>query len=159
MILYHGSNVAIEHPRLIRHLRTLDFGAGFYLTSDYAQAARWAELTTKRRQVGSPLVSVFDVDDLAYWQLKILSFTAPDVDWLRFISVNRRNAVYADDWDVVSGPVADDNTMPVLNLYLQGTYTEEEAIRRLLPQKLKDQYAFKTEQALACLQFAEVKEL
>ena len=159
MILYHGSNVAIEHPRLIRHLRTLDFGAGFYLTSDYAQAARWAELTTKRRQVGSPFVSVFDVDDLAYWQLKILSFTAPAVDWLRFISANRRTAVEADDWDVVSGPVADDNTMPVLNLYLQGTYTEEEAIRRLLPQKLKDQYAFKTEQALACLQFAEVKEL
>ena len=158
MILYHGSNVAIEHPRLIRHLRTLDFGAGFYLTSDYAQAARWAQLTTKRRQVGSPLVSVFDVDDLAYWQLKILSFTAPSVDWLRFISANRRNAVDADDWDVVSGPVADDNTMPVLNLYLQGTYTEKEAIRRLLPQKLKDQYAFKTEQALACLEFSEVKE-
>lgn len=42
---------------------------------------------------------------------------------------------------------------------MQGTYTEAEAIRRLLPQKLKDQYAFKTEQALACLQFAEVKEL
>ena len=159
MILYHGSNVAIEHPRLIRHLRTLDFGAGFYLTSDYDQAARWAQLKAKRRRVGKPLVSVFDVDDLAYWRLKILSFPAPAVEWLRYISVNRRNVASVDDWDVVSGPVADDNTMPVLNLYLQGTYTEEEAIRRLLPQKLKDQYAFKTEQALACLQFAEVKEL
>lgn len=46
--------------------------------------------------------------------------------------------------------------MPVLNLYLNGIYDEKEALRRLLPQKLKDQYAFKTEKALEKLNFLEV---
>lgn len=61
--------------------------------------------------------------------------------------------------DVVTGPVANDNTMPVLNLYFKGAYTEEEALRRLLPQRLRDQYAFKSERSLACLKFVEAREV
>ncbi|MBR3651777.1 MAG: DUF3990 domain-containing protein, partial [Victivallales bacterium] len=30
MLLYHGSNVVVEKPRLIPPKRLLDFGAGFY---------------------------------------------------------------------------------------------------------------------------------
>ncbi|MBC8545194.1 DUF3990 domain-containing protein [Clostridiales bacterium NSJ-32] len=33
MILYHGSNVIVDKPRLIRQNRTLDFGSGFYTTT------------------------------------------------------------------------------------------------------------------------------
>lgn len=29
MILYHGSNVTVEYPRLIKQNRYLDFGFGF----------------------------------------------------------------------------------------------------------------------------------
>ena len=32
MLVYHGSNIAVENPRLIIPNRTLDFGAGFYTT-------------------------------------------------------------------------------------------------------------------------------
>ncbi len=53
------------------------------------------------------------------------------------------------------GPVANDNTMPVLNLYFSGVYTEQEALRRLLTQKLKDQLAFKTAKAIRTLVFRE----
>ena len=45
--------------------------------------------------------------------------------------------------------------MPVLNLYFKGAYSEEEALRRLLPQRLKDQFAMKTDAALGCLTFLE----
>ena len=34
-------------------------------------------------------------------------------------------------------------------------YSEEEALKRLLPQRLRDQFAIKTEDALACLSFKE----
>ena len=44
-----------------------------------------------------------------------------------------------------------------VNNYLKGYFTEEIAIQLLLPQKLKDQYAFKTEKALAILGFKEVR--
>ena len=52
--------------------------------------------------------------------------------------------------------VTNDTTMLVLNLYLNGIYDEKEALKRLLPQKLKDQYAFKTEKALEKLKFVEL---
>lgn len=57
------------------------------------------------------------------------------------------------------GPVANDNTMPVINLYLKGDYNEDEALKRLLPYKLKDQYTFRTEKALLALAFCEVMEV
>lgn len=60
--------------------------------------------------------------------------------------------------DIIVGPVANDNTMPVINLYLSGQYDEKEALRRLLPQNLKDQYVFKSENLLKCLKFVEEKQ-
>ena len=65
-------------------------------------------------------------------------------------------AEFGADYDIVVGPVANDNTMPVLNLFFKGAYSEEETLRRLLPQRLKDQYAFKTDNALSCLRYREV---
>lgn len=35
MRLYHGSNIVVEIPKVIPPLRALDFGAGFYLTTDF----------------------------------------------------------------------------------------------------------------------------
>ena len=46
--------------------------------------------------------------------------------------------------------------MPTLTLFLDGFYDEEETIKRLLPQNLKDQYTFKTDRALSLLRFKEV---
>ena len=42
-------------------------------------------------------------------------------------------------------------TMPTLTLFLDGFITADMAIRTLLPQKLKDQYACKTAAALSLL--------
>lgn len=40
MKLYHGSNVQVREPKILESVRTLDFGTGFYLTSDYEQAKK-----------------------------------------------------------------------------------------------------------------------
>ena len=156
MILYHGSNVEVKQPKLLGAQRPLDFGPGFYTTSDLEQASKWAERTARIRRAGSPLVSVFEVDGDLVSELKFLSFESPDREWLRFVSANRRRLIEDDSWDVVSGPVANDQTMSTLMLFLDGLLTEDEAIARLLPQKLKDQLVFKTTSALALLQFKEV---
>ena len=37
MILYHGSNVIVREPPLLKIRRDLDFGKGFYTTSDFQQ--------------------------------------------------------------------------------------------------------------------------
>lgn len=156
MKLYHGSNVAVEQPKIIASNRALDFGAGFYVTSDLKQALKWAKNVTRRRGQGMPMVSVYDVNEKNLSKLSILNFRLPDVDWLHYVSKNRQNIYYDKVYDIVCGPVANDNTMPVLNLFLSGFLDEEEAIKRLLPQNLKDRYAYKTERAIKVIHFLEV---
>lgn len=155
MILYHGSNAAVESPKLMPKVRALDFGQAFYLTSDREQAAKWAKTSVLRRAEGVAIVSVYEIDEAMLGALRVLRFAGPTADWLRFVSRNRNERIDDSAYDVVCGPVANDNTMPVLNLYFKGAYTEDEALRRLLPQRLRDQFAFKTEASLECLLFKE----
>lgn len=159
MKLYHGSNIIVEKPKILRSDRKLDFGTGFYLTSSYEQAERWAYLTAKRRETGSGLISVYQVDEEKFDKLVIRRFEKATAEWLQFVAANRRGIDMQGYVDVVTGPVADDKTMPVISLYFAGFYDEEETIKRLLPQKLKDQYVFKTDLALAALQICEVIKL
>lgn len=158
MTLYHGSSIAVRKPEVQPLVRALDFGRAFYMTSDFGQASRWAKTTVLRRGDGIATVSSYAIGNTALAGLRVLAFDSPSIEWLRFVSRNRNEQIDDSDWDVVVGPVANDNTMPVLNLFFKGAYTEEETLRRLLPQRLKDQYAFKTERALACLSFTEAKE-
>lgn len=155
MILYHGSNVVVNKPRIIASDRKLDFGTGFYLTSSLEQAQRWAELTTIRRNSGSKIVSVFEYKEESDIILKIKRFEKADKDWLVYVSNNRR-LLNTDEYDIVIGPVANDKTSPVISLFFAGLYDVEETIKRLMPQKLKDQYAFKSQKAIECLIYKEV---
>lgn len=156
MILYHGSNVDVKEPILLKVQRELDFGRGFYTTSDLEQAARWAWRTAKRRGESNAFVTVYEVNEDELKNIRLLSFDSPNVEWLNFVVKNRKGEYIAGDWDIISGPVADDQTAQVIDLYLEGAYDEEEAIRRFLTQRLKDQYAFKTNEALKLLIFKEV---
>ena len=57
MILYHGSNMVVEKPRLIEQNRFLDFGYGFYTTTNKVQAENFAKKVEARRG-GTPTVNV-----------------------------------------------------------------------------------------------------
>ena len=52
MKLYHGSNLTVKEPQLIKQTRGLDFGPGFYLTSRKEQAMRFSEIVVGRRKSG-----------------------------------------------------------------------------------------------------------
>ena len=159
MKLYHGSNVEVRNPKILESDRKLDFGTGFYLTTSYEQAEKWAVLTAKRRNYGKPFISVFEYDEEGSNELSVLKFQNADEKWLRFVSANRKNLSVKNDYDVVICPVANDRTMPVIALFFAGVYTEEETVKRLLPQKLKDQIVFKTKKSLQYLKFVEVVEV
>lgn len=158
MKLYHGSNIVVEKPKILQSDRRLDFGTGFYLTSSYEQAERWAFLTVKRRVEGKPIITSYDFDEEMLSSLKVIQFEGASAEWLKFVSSNRNVKDFIDDSDIVIGPVANDRTMPVIKLYFSGIYDEAETIKRLMPQKLKDQYAFKSEKALKILVLSEVIE-
>lgn len=137
MVLYHGSNVAVEAPRLLAQQRNLDFGKGFYATSDFHQAATWARRKAMLRGSGTALVSCFDVDDEALSKLKTLRFSTADQAWLDYVARQRKGDVPPDDYALIIGPVANDQTTQTLTLYLDGYLDAEEALRRLLTQRLK----------------------
>lgn len=153
MILYHGSNIAVTEPQIIVSNRALDFGAGFYTTSSEEQAVRWAKLQALRRGKGVPTVSVYEFDDAKADDLAILRFPSADADWLRYVTDNRKSAYSGEKYDVVIGPVANDNTMPVISDYMAGTINVETALIFLKPQKLADQYAFLTWKGLSMLRY------
>lgn len=159
IILYHGSNVEVQKPKIIKSKRLLDFGTGFYLTSDYTQAKKWAIRTTNRREEGIPIISVFNIQQNDLEKLSILKFESANQKWLRYIATNRTDNKAEDFYDIVIGPVANDQAIRTVNNYLKGYFNEDIAIQLLLPQKLRDQYNFKTEKALSMLKFSEVKTL
>lgn len=58
--------------------------------------------------------------------------------------------------DIVIGPVANDDTQQTIGIYLSGIITEKMCIQLLKPHKLKNQYTFKTGQAIATLEFRDI---
>lgn len=156
MILYHGSNVEVRKPQIIKSRKLLDFGAAFYLTSNYEQAKKWAIRTTERRAEGKPTVSSYSVDKKELDGLSLLIFDVPNKYWLHYVSAHRTDKTINDMYDIVIGPVANDQAIRTINDFLKGRFTEDIAIQLLLPQKLKDQYAFKTEKAVSILNLKEV---
>ena len=61
MPLYQGSNVEVKSSRLLQNHRELDFGRGFYTTSDIEQPKRWAKRTAQRLKQQKTLVSVYEI--------------------------------------------------------------------------------------------------
>lgn len=158
IILYHGSNQPVENPKILESKRALDFGAGFYLTSSINQAEKWAKSVTLRRGIGKPILNIFEFNENVN-DLKVLKFEKANGDWLDYVVKNRKKMPLIENYDLIIEPVANDSTLPVINDYMDGKYTKEEAINHLLPQNMKDQFAFATEKALKYLKFTGVKEI
>ncbi len=55
-----------------------------------------------------------------YAALKTLTFEAANRKWLRYIAANRIGNITVQDYDIVIGPVANDQAIRTLNNYLKG---------------------------------------
>lgn len=154
MILYHGSNVVVSEPKLVIQNRFLDFGFGFYTTTNKRQAIGFAEKVTKRRKEGSPTVSVYEIDEHeAFSACSLLQFQSPDEAWLDFVSENRAGTYYGDSYDLVYGPVANDDVYTTFALYTAGILSREQTIQALKVKKLYNQLVFTTDNSLSYLTF------
>lgn len=74
MILYHGSNLVVSEPKILIPNRYLDFGTGFYTTSNLSQAKSFADKVTARKGEGISTVSKYEFDESALGKLKVLAF-------------------------------------------------------------------------------------
>ena len=157
MLLYHGSDVVVETPRILQSNRTLDFGAGFYTTTYKAQAIDFSYKVMRRSGSIAQQVSVYDFDlESTGGGLSVLEFKAADEDWLDFVSANRMGKAVTAKHDIVIGAVANDTIYRVFSLYENGLIDKETALKQLKIQKLYNQVVFCTEKALQSLLFTGV---
>ena len=149
MTLFHGSDIAIPEPKIIPANRLLDFGEGFYTTSSYEQARRWANRVRLRKKSGKQIISVYEFDsDKAAKELQIIRFASPSPEWLSFVTTCRGGRETGYEYDIAIGPVANDNVYAAIQLYETGLLSEAETIIRLKVEKIYDQILFHTDLAL-----------
>ena len=155
MIVYHGSNMVVDHPRLVRQNRTLDFGFVFYKTFNKDQALNFEEKVTARRETGIPCVSMYETAELEELKnkYKLLFFSEPNEEWLDFVFANRNGSYEGISYDIIFGPVANDTIYRTFIAYEEGILTKDETIARLKVKKLYDQMTFTTASSLKELKY------
>lgn len=154
MIVYHGSNMVVETPKLIAQNRFLDFGYGFYTTTNKVQATSFAEKVYKRKNEGIKTVSIYEVDEQKIFEeCSVLRFDSPNEAWLDFVAQNRSGNYEGSSYDVIYGPVANDDVYTTFTLYQAGALTKEQTLAALKIKQLYDQMVFASEKALSFLKF------
>jgi len=161
--LYHGGETPVTTPRFVSPVATrpLDFGSGFYTTTSPDQARRWIGIRMRQHVYEKGCVShyAFDRAVLSGGDLKVRVFNGPEEAWFDFVMANRHVAGFSHDYDIVMGPVANDNVYETLTLFEDGIITKDEAIIRLRTYTLVDQLLFHTEKALRYLRYVDSEEI
>ena len=178
LILYHGSYCEVRQPNLSKCAKRKDFGQGFYLTTSKKQAESFLKTSIIKALATGMInenqkfgyVSIYELN-LSY-QLKTHIFENADINWLHCIAAHRKKKLFLsvehemENYDVIVGKIADDATNASLTAYLAGvfgTVGEKEAddfcIKQLLPNKLENQYCFKTKEAIECLKFVNGEKI
>ncbi len=175
MLLYHGSYQEVSQIDLERCVIGKDFGRGFYLTSSREQAHRFVSAAIKKHRLERGLVGKVDfsagrVSVFRYHATSDAStfvFPSANVDWLHFVAANRSFRMFRElidkyeCYDIVAGKIANDKTSRTISAYLDGLYGGEPgseiadrlALELLLPNRLEDQYCFRTPRAVSSLEF------
>ncbi len=175
MLLYHGSYTSIQNIDLNRCIGGLDFGIGFYLTSSFEQAYNYVPLSIKKSIRMNNVPSDFKVEDgqisiyKFHYDPNLLAYYFQDanVEWLHFVATNRKKDLFPQLLkkysviDIIGGKIADDQTARTIQQYIEGldfgkpgtSEADEMALKRLLPNRLKDQFCFRTQDAINHLEF------
>ena len=158
MILYHGSDVEVKSPKIIKSEKGRDFGCAFYLTPIKEQAERMAKRKQRMNKSSSAIVSVFEWDEKEISGLKYKLFKNPDLEWLDMIIECRTNPSFSHGYDIVEGKIADDSVGETILFVIDGIIKKEDALERLKFQKINSQVAFCSEESLKLLDFTKSYE-
>lgn len=151
---YHGTSKKFEHFEMKYAKRFKDFGKGFYLTTSFKQAQKWAQQKANTENSNITYIYQYIIENVDYQKYKILELLQYDEKWLDFI-VNSRISGMETDYDIIYDRMADNRgniISQTLDEYKRGIKSASETIS-LIHWKIKDtnQYCFKTKEALKLL--------
>lgn len=159
MIVYHGSNVVVTNPDIFHSYRTLDFGAGFYVTTVREQAERWARRKSDILGKDTAVVNLYQMNDRTEG-LSIKYFDEDLTEWIDFVCRCRDGEKDYLKYDLISGKVANDKVFRVVDMYHTGIWDKERALREIKVYPSYDQIAFITQKAIdGLLQFESFEEV
>jgi len=152
MKVYHGSYTKIDEIDLNKGELNRDFGRGFYVTNIYNQAEFWAKRKGMKKQ-NDGRVTEFTFLESAFSSdyLKTLRFKDYTEKWLDFVVENRQNDTDKNvhDYDIVEGPVANDDIATRITFYLEGGISKAEFLEELkFKHSASHQIAFCTQKSL-----------
>lgn len=178
MLLYHGSYCEVKVPDLEKCSPSKDFGKGFYLTSSKEQAEKFINTSLKKAfaQGIIPTNQKYGVISTFRYHcnenIMCCIFHDANAEWLHCVVGHRKNNTFPDvvekmkKYDIIAGKIADDATNVTILTYLVGAYgtigsTEADnfCISRLIPERLKNQFCFRTNDSLKCLSFVESEQI
>lgn len=157
MEVYHGSLEIVANPEIRQPNRTLDYGSGFYTTTDYNQARDWVSRHNKKASVG--YVNVYEIDMDAVRKANTLWFDEPSDEWIDFVDSNRNTPGFTHNYDFVFGPVANDRVYAAFALYEARLIGKEELLAMLKVYDLVDQLLLHTPEALKLLKYKESRKI
>ena len=173
-LLYHGSYTEVSRIDLSQCRNGLDFGKGFYVTSSLKQAVSFIPASIRKAKRRGLLADVFSESDgrVSVYRsqpdpnLFVHCFDDADEEWLHFVACNRSCELFPElkkkfaFVDIIGSKVADDQTAITLNNYVAGAYgipgtvrADRTAIELLEPERLQDQFCFRTAEAVCSLIF------
>lgn len=178
LYLYHGSYCKVCQPDLGMCSRRKDFGRGFYMTTSRDQAISFLNTSIAKAVANGSLEKKQDYGYLSKYELKLKNelavhiFEEANEEWLHCVAAHRKRKLFVElelkmsKYDIIVGKIADDATNATLTAYLGGAFgtigsqgADDFCIKQLLPNKLQDQYCFKTDKAIGCLNFVEGEKI
>ena len=178
ILLYHGSYCEVQIPELRKCAKYKDFGQGFYLTTSRDQAENFARISTRRAVANGHVsadrrygfISVYRLQSVEGLSIRV--YQTADAEWLHCVVGHRKARSFPDlirelgEMDIIGGKIANDNTNATITAYMAGAYgqvgtwqADDICISLLLPERLQDQFCFRTKAALKRLAFVEGRQI
>ena len=142
-ILYHGSTVKVEPPKVIEGRFTKDFGYGFYVTLISDQADSWSS------RFSNGIVSKY-IFNSNFHNLSYIKFDRDD-EWLDFIVDCRLGKSHK--YDIVEGPMADNQIYNYVNDFIRGDISRAAFWELAKFKHPTHQIAFCSSKSIECLKF------
>ena len=149
MLIMHGSIIQVPKPEIRKARFHKDFGDGFYCTNIEAQAYRWAT------RFGKGVINFYEFNPDA--GLSSLSFPQMTEEWLDFIALCRGGSTH--DYDIVDGPMADDEVYNYVTDFLTGVITRAAFWELTKFRYPTHQICFHSNRSLQSIQFMRAREV
>ena len=147
MTVYHGSTDIVKNPDVQHSYRPLDFGKGFYVTTNKKQAEVWAKRKSAILGNEKAIINIYEMNE-NFCGLQCKNFGDDLSEWIDFVCHCRDGGLDYQKFDLIIGKVANDKVFRVVDMYHNGIWDKKRAIKEIRAYPNYDQIAFITQKII-----------